>query len=155
MKLKKGKNSGGFSLIEVLAAISIMAIVIGPICAGLVVSARLNARCETLLQDQLAVKSAVETLMAEGVQAKYDTENEKLVITNGEFSGLTLVFAPYVESESETEGEAKKEPEYSETNLPIAYKVTVKSSDDRLVVDTIIRATEAPADTTKGGEGGA
>lgn len=147
MKFQKGKNNGGFSLIEVLAAITVMAIVIGPICAGLVVSARLNARCETLLQDQLAVKSAVETLMADGIQATYDEENG-LQIVNKIPAGVEVVCAPYYEG--------KTEPTYSAENLPYAYNVTVKSTDERVVVTTVIRATDAPADTTpEGGDGGA
>lgn len=144
MKFQKGKNNGGFSLIEVLAAITVMAIVIGPICAGLVVSARLNARCETLLQDQLAVKSAVETLMADGIQAKYD-EKKGLKIVNGSFDGLKVTFSPYNLTE---------DPNYSE-KLPYAYDVTVSSADERVVVTTVIRATDAPAETPEGGDGGA
>lgn len=151
MKFQKGKNNGGFSLIEVLAAITVMAIVIGPICAGLVVSARLNARCETLLQDQLAVKSAVETLMADGIQATYDaetkdTETKGVKIVNGSFDGLKVTFSPYNLTE---------DTNYSE-KLPYAYDVTVSSADERVVVTTVIRATDAPADTTpEGGDGGA
>lgn len=157
MKFQKGKNNGGFSLIEVLAAITVMAIVIGPICAGLVVSARLNARCETLLQDQLAVKSAVETLMADGIQATYDTDNNKLVIKNKSPAGVTVECAPYYEKTEKGEGtgEEKKTPEYSADNLPYAYNVTVKSTDERVAVTTIIRATDAQAKTPEGGDGGA
>lgn len=147
MKLKKGKNNGGFSLIEVLAAISIMAIVIGPICAGMVVSARLNARCETLLQEQLAVKSAVETLLAEGVSAEYDEEGE-LVITNETeaLGNVTVEFEPY--SFDDAQQPAPTPSEGEEQELPIAYNVTATSESGRVVVSTIIRA----APPAEGGE---
>lgn len=139
MKLKMGKNNGGFSLIEVLAAISIMAIVIGPICAGMVVSARLNARCETLLQEQLAVKSAIETLLAEGVSAEYNEEGE-LVITNETetLGNVTVEFEPY--SFDDEQQPAPTPSECEEQELPIAYNVTATSESGRVVVSTIIRA---------------
>lgn len=139
MKLKMGKNNGGFSLIEVLAAISIMAIVIGPICAGMVVSARLNARCETLLQEQLAVKSAIETLLAEGVSAEYNEEGE-LVITNETetLGNVTVEFEPY--SFDDEQQPAPTPSEGEEQELPIAYNVTATSESGRVVVSTIIRA---------------
>lgn len=147
MKLKIGKNKGGFSLIEVLAAITIMAIVIGPVCAGLVVSARLNARCESLLQEQLEVKSAVETLMAEGIQAEYNAEDKVFTYKNSviaDSEGLTIAFLPYGHTE---------DSDYSK-NMPIAYEVKVSSADGRVAVSTIIRAAEQ-SQTTEGGEAGA
>jgi prepilin-type N-terminal cleavage/methylation domain-containing protein len=61
------KNNGGFSLIEVLVAIVILAAVVIPTCSALVLSHRLNAETDKLMKAQLAVSSAVETLMAEGI----------------------------------------------------------------------------------------
>ena len=63
----KHRNEAGFSLIEVLVAISILAVVVLPICSALVLSVRMNERTDVLMHDQLAVSSAVETLMAEGI----------------------------------------------------------------------------------------
>lgn len=65
MRQKNGR--GGFSLIEVVVAIALLGLVVVPICGGLVLSFRLNARTEALMQAQLAVSSVVETLMSEGI----------------------------------------------------------------------------------------
>ena len=44
-----------------------MAAVVLPTCSALVLSQRLNAETDKLMKAQLAVSSAVETLMAEGI----------------------------------------------------------------------------------------
>ena len=72
MVFRKHNSTAGFSLIEVLVAITILGLVVVPIGSSLVLSFRLNARSEQMLQAQLAVSSAVETIMAEG----YDPANE-------------------------------------------------------------------------------
>lgn len=66
MVFRKHNSTAGFSLIEVLVAITILGLVIAPIGSSLVLSFRLNARSDEVLQAQLAVSSAVETIMAEG-----------------------------------------------------------------------------------------
>lgn len=63
----KQKNNGGYSLIEILVAISILGLIVAPTCQNLLVSLRINQRTEEMIQAQLAVSSAVETLMAEGI----------------------------------------------------------------------------------------
>lgn len=64
--MKKAKN-GGYSLVEVLLAIALLAIITIPTYTSLVLSVRLNAKTDEMLKAQLAVSSAVETLMAEGI----------------------------------------------------------------------------------------
>lgn len=63
----KQKNNEGFSLVEILAGMAILALIVLPTCTGMVMSFRLNAKTNQMLQAQLAVSSAVETLMAEGI----------------------------------------------------------------------------------------
>ena len=73
----KRKGSGGFSLIETLVAIAILGMVVVPTCTALVMAIRVNEKTDQLLQAQLAVSSAVETLMAEGISyddGKYSFE---------------------------------------------------------------------------------
>ena len=65
-KLKK--DNGGFSLIEVLVAIVILGVIVVPVCQGIVNSVAINRAANEILQARLAVSSAVETLMADGVQ---------------------------------------------------------------------------------------
>ena len=66
----KNKHDGGFSLIEVVLAMVILALIVVPTCTSLVLSFRVNAKAEAMLQAQLAVSSAVEQLMAEGIKAE-------------------------------------------------------------------------------------
>ena len=72
------KHNAGFSLIEVLVAIVILAAIVVPTCSSLVISHRMNAKTEQLMQAQLDVSSAVETLMAEGIKAE-ENDSGKLV----------------------------------------------------------------------------
>ena len=63
----KPKNNAGFSLIDVLVAVVLLGILVVPTCTSLLFSVRMNNRAEDLLQAQLAVSSAVEILMSEGI----------------------------------------------------------------------------------------
>ena len=74
----KQKNNEGFSLIEILVGMAILALIVLPTCTGMVMSFRLNAKTNQMLQAQLAVSSAVETLMAEGYSEAnaVDVKNE-------------------------------------------------------------------------------
>lgn len=63
----KHKHNAGFSLIEVLVAMAVLGVVVIPVCSSLILSFRINAKSDAMLQAQLAVSSAVETLMAEGI----------------------------------------------------------------------------------------
>ena len=77
----KKKNNEGFSLVEVLVAIVILAAIVIPACTSLVLSHRINAKTDSMLRSQLAVSSAAEALMAEGIneeQYKYKGENTNL-----------------------------------------------------------------------------
>ena len=86
------KHNAGFSLIEVLVAIVILAAIVVPTCSSLVLSHRMNAKTEELMQAQLDVSSAVETLMAEGIKAEKNTE-EKYIPKEGynRFADVTVV----------------------------------------------------------------
>ncbi len=119
------KKNGGFSLIEVLLSIVILAAVVIPTCTSMVMSYRLNAKSEQMLQAQLAVSSAVEKLMATGitgdfVQALDDTKSdEDGFAPSPEFDGLLFkITLP--------EGEKY-------------YEITVMDSEGLVKVSTAIR----------------
>ena len=119
----KGKNNAGFSLIEVLVAIAILAGILVPACSSLVLSLRMNAKAEALLNARIAVSSAVETLMAKGVDddsVAYVEENYPVYVT------CTL--------DEEAHG----------------YAVEVTGGED-VKVKTFIRAAEPPGNA--GGDG--
>lgn len=67
----KNKHNGGYTLVELLVSIVILAAIVLPTCTSLVLSYRMNAKTEDLMQAQLAVSSAVETLMAEGITDEF------------------------------------------------------------------------------------
>ena len=128
-----GKRNGGFSLIETLISIVILGAMVVPTCTALVMSIRLNDKTEKMLQAQLAVSSAVETMMATGFSPEMTDD----------FDGVTVTF---------TAGEDG-----------IYYNVIVMDDnsilkddgttdpDPLVVVETTIRAAES-AQTGGGGE---
>ena len=109
-----GKRNGGFSLIETLVSIVILGAMVVPTCTALVMTVKLNDKTEKMLQAQLAVSSAVETLMAEGVKAESGNYEE------GRFPDVTIV------TDKENDGDP-------------FYTVTVTSTDGLVSVDTVIR----------------
>lgn len=96
MVFRKHNSTAGFSLIEVLVAITILGLVIAPIGSSLVLSFRLNARSDEVLQAQLAVSSAVETIMAEGFDeymTDYGSRFPNVTVTyNEEYEGAAFNF---------------------------------------------------------------
>ena len=70
---KTGKQrTAGFTLVEIIVAIAIMGLVSAPICASLVLAGRINARSQAVMEAQLDVRAAVETLMKDGVTEARD-----------------------------------------------------------------------------------
>ena len=120
----KLKNNAGYSLVEVVVAIAILALIIVPVSTGMVTAFKMNAKAEQLMQAELAVSSAVEKLMAKGIDGK--------PIAAEEYPGVTI------------------KTDLADNGL--YYEVTVKS--DTVEVTTYIRAaepTEPPA-TEEGGQ---
>lgn len=74
------KHNEGFSLIEIVVAIAILGLIVVPCGSALLMSIRINEKAQQMMQAQLAVSSAVETLMAEGIEGSSTTidlqENE-------------------------------------------------------------------------------
>lgn len=137
--MQDAKNGGtaGFSLVEVLTAITVLGLMLAPIGASLVMSHRLNARSQQLMEDQLAVSNAVETLMAEGID-KDDIDGSGLY----QKDKWKPVEIKAWQGSVDLEDGSKK---------PIAaYQVTVTSGD--VEVETYIRP--APPEASEGGEKG-
>ena len=63
----KKKHNEGFTLVELLVSIVILAAIVIPTCTSIVLSYRMNAKTDKMMQAQLAVSSTVDTLMAEGM----------------------------------------------------------------------------------------
>ena len=140
-------NNDGFSLVEIVAAIAILGIFFGTACSGLVLGLRMNEKTDAMLQAQLAVSSAVETLMAEGIDpakiieddGRYDDYSERddtgSIVKDNEgndkivdrFSNVTVI------TNRVTEGEGD-----DTVSLPY-FKVTVTSTVENVTVTTYIR----------------
>ena len=124
----KGKNNAGSALVEVLMSITILALLVVPICSGMLLSARVNAKGEAILRARLAVSSAINIMMAEGIDAKnieaplHDYNN---LAESGEIKIDIVAQGTY-------------------------YDVTVADKDDLVSVTTKIRPVKPPVD----GEGG-
>ena len=154
----KQKNNGGYSLIEVLVAISILGIIVSPVCANLLMSLRATEKTDEILQAQLAVSSAVETLMAEGIGWE-DHKGDNLmhhpvygVVTVGEDEDCCYDANPIF---GEDRFENVTVETWHENPEDLYYKVEVASElEPSVSVTTYIRAVEVEISTTPD-EGGA
>ena len=81
---QKYNRTEGFSLIEAVVAITILGIIAVPMLTSLLKSYQLNLRSDERMQAQLAVSSAVETIMAEGYDATDAYEDR--------FPGVTVTY---------------------------------------------------------------
>ena len=125
----KHKHNEGFSLIETLVAIVVLALCVVPTCSSLVLSYRLNAKTEQMMQAQLAVSSAVETLMAEGIDNSIDFGSKTEILYDVSSDGEIDRF-PAVKVVIKKEG----------SRNGIYYSVTVTDNDELVTVTTTIRA---------------
>jgi|GEM_PF-3760121 len=66
--MKKFKERCGAALLEVMISIAMLGLLMVPISSGILMSFRINQRSDEIMQARLAVSSAVETIMAEGVE---------------------------------------------------------------------------------------
>ena len=86
--MMKVKNNAGFSLVEVVVAMAILASVIIPVCTGMMVAPKVNAKAEAMLRAKIAVSSAVETMMAKGyseqLEENLESGNIRIYATQGD-----------------------------------------------------------------------
>ena len=84
MKKIGKERTAGFSLLEVVVAIAIIGLISAPICSSLILAGRINAHSQAVMEAHLNVRTAVETLMKDGV-TKTDTAYRK-----NDFSHVTI-----------------------------------------------------------------
>ena len=134
----KQKQDGGFSLIEVVLAMVILALIVVPTCTSLVLSFRVNAKADAMLQAQLAVSSAVEKLMATGIN---DTKADA-VIESGD--AITYDYVLLDEDGNATVVDTDQYPDvkiviHDENQHDGVYRVIVSDNNDLVTVTTYIR----------------
>jgi prepilin-type N-terminal cleavage/methylation domain-containing protein len=137
----KNQNNAGYSLIEVLVAILLLGILSVPLCNSLVLGHKMNVKSQTLLQAQLEVSAAVETLMAEGItepSPNYDMVPDGNGNTIDRFPGVTVV-TKEAKVTVKTVDDAGNE-QNTEITIPSCYEVIVTSERSGSVsVTTFIR----------------
>lgn len=115
MKKIGKERTAGFSLLEVVVAIAIIGLISAPICTSLILAGRINAHSQAVMEAHLNVRTAVETLMKDGVTEKSDEYHKD------EFPNVTI-------KTEEVEGKPY-------------YRVTVSDKPTKLVtVKTYVRA---------------
>ncbi len=135
----KHKHDQGFSLIEILVAIVILTAIVVPTCSALLLSNEMDKRTTELMKAQLAVSSAVETLMAEGIPG--DT------LPTDDYGAATKTV-----QEPKADGEGFQEVAVETDRFPDVkikvesvpekpwFAVTVTSNDELVEVKTSVRA---------------
>ena len=126
----KHKQDGGFSLIEVVLAMVILALIVVPTCTSLVLSFRVNAKADAMLQAQLAVSSAVEKLMASGI---VDGRAEEAI------ANLEGVYDIIPSDGENPETDLFPDVKILITDVDTCYKVEVTDNNDLVTVTTYIR----------------
>ena len=120
--MQKLKDNAGFSLVEVMVAMVILGLITVPVLSGMLVAIKAMGASEKIMVSQLAVSSAVEAMMAEGI------DEENLTGTAYTLEGHDQVTIT-VERVREENG----------TDLPY-YNVTVESiANESVRVETVIR----------------
>lgn len=116
MKKIGKERTAGFSLLEVVVAIAIIGLISAPICTSLILAGRINAHSQAVMEAHLNVRTAVETLMKDGVTEASDNYHAD------EFPNVTI--------KTEKDGENPY------------YRVTVsdKPTEPLVTVNTYVRA---------------
>ena len=117
MKKIGKERTAGFSLLEVVVAIAIVGLISAPICTSLILAGRINAHSQAVMEAHLNVRTAVETLMKDGVTA--ESKNYRA----DEFPNVTI----------KTKKDNSSDPYYHVT-------VSDKRTEPLVTVETYVRA---------------
>ena len=118
-------------MVEVVVAIAILGLVTAPICSNMMVAARLNAKSRAMLAAQLRVSSAVERLMAEGIEEEGEVGSKTIV--DPDFPGVN------VEKWSRMGNEGNTITDHKEA---VYCRVVVSSEDGLVVAESVVKIKE-------------
>ena len=142
----KRKHNEGFSLTEVLVSMAILTAIVIPVCTCIVLCTRIDARSQAVLNARIAVSSAVERLMAEGITSASDAYD----IVQGEYGpedqypGVTVSTSQKISTDEY--GQSVVRPEDS-----TYYIVEVTDDNELVTTTTCIRAVAPRNDEENGG----
>lgn len=138
------RNNAGSSLVEIVVATAVMGILASAVCTSLMFGLRLNEKTDAQLKAQLAVSSAVETLMAEGivqdanactVSTKKDSSNHDVIDESGNVTYIesgTIALDEFPEISIQT----FREKVGDDAEFPPYYKVIVATEQGNTEIIT-------------------
>ncbi len=157
------RNKQGSTLLEIVVAIAVLGLMVAPVCSSLVLSHRLNAESERLLQTRLLLESTAERLMGEGIDKAKINAQQYYIVDYAEETGVRILtdYSPdsswekqITEPVLDDEGNPVKDDNgnyLTETrNVELWYDVTISFED--IEIKTIVKA--APEYVEEDGEGG-
>lgn len=146
------RNNGGFSLVEIVVAMAMLGAFATAACTSLVLAHRMNGKTDSMLQAQLAVSSAIETMMAEGIDATRIQENSTEYNPVTVADNVTITATQATEIVKDDAGNAVKDAEGNEVKVALPYyEVTVTSINESIQVTTHIREKYSPPVEDGGG----
>lgn len=131
------KNNGGFSLVECVVAMAILGAFATAACTSLVLAHRMNGKTESMLQAQLAVSSAIETMMAEGITG--ESENYDLSPILQDNTPVLDEYGNPKYTDRFPQVKVKTVEQKEEDVILPYYEVTVTSDNESISVTTHIR----------------
>ena len=147
----KKRNNEGSSLLEIIIAIAVLAAVVIPVCSSLVLSHKVNAKTQQMLQAQLEVSAAAEALTARGIRG------DMIVETTPEGEDYIPVDPDDIGEENVPEAEtpsAETEPTNIEEvqtdpfpNVTVRIDGIVKKGEDILYYNVSFTSTRDPSVT--------
>ena len=96
----KKQNDAGFTLVEVMVSVVIVGLITIPLTSGMVLASKTLNQAEQMMEDQQAVSSIVERMMATGVSEEFETEENGVVIVSEKENGTDPYYKVIVSKNS-------------------------------------------------------
>lgn len=91
----QGKQNKGFTLVEVLIAMTILAIIVVPLLHAFVTSSRTNAKAKQLMKATTLAQNVMEELKANSIEEiarQFNSSSERTYTTNKSLTGMAKTF---------------------------------------------------------------
>jgi Tfp pilus assembly protein PilW len=141
----KKRNIEGSSLLEIIIAIAVLAAVVIPVCSSLVLSHKVNAKTQQMLQAQLEVSAAAEALTARGIPSiivETTPEGEDYIPVENIEEDVPEAETPSAETESANIEEVQTDPF---PNVTVRIYGIEKEGEDILYYNVSFTSTRDPS----------